>query len=83
MRCIVIIVCKIMHSPSSCQMFSDYLVIIQTSKDKGDTNKTATLFYVIVYEKNTPKAMVISEKSATFAVVSPIYLLHQQLTKTL
>jgi hypothetical protein len=31
----IFIACKIMHSASSSQMFSDYLVIIQTTKDTG------------------------------------------------
>ena len=73
MRRIVIIDCKIRESPPSNQMFSDYLVIIQTSKDKGETEEQTHLCYVNVYEENVPKAIVNSEKSATFAGVSPIY----------
>lgn len=53
-------------------MFSDYLVIIQTSKDKGETAKQATPYYVNVYEEKVPKAMVNSEKSSNFAEISPI-----------
>ena len=72
MRRIVFIVCKIRESPPSSQMFSDYLVIIQTSKDKGETDERATPCYVNVYEEKAPKAMVYSKKSTTFAEVSPI-----------
>ena len=72
MRRIVFIVCKIRESPPSSQMFSDYLVIIQTSKDKGETAKRATPYYVNVYEEKVPKAMVNSEKSSNFAEISPI-----------
>ena len=53
-------------------MFSDYLVIIQTSKDKGGTVDWITLYYVNVYEKKVPIAMVNLEKSANFAEISPI-----------
>ena len=53
-------------------MFSDNLVIIQTSKDKGGTADWTTLYYVNVYEKKVPIAMVNSGKSANFAEISPI-----------
>ena len=55
-------------------MFSDYLVIIQTSKDTGMTNKRKARIYVNDYEKKVGKAMVNSEKMITFAGVSPIYI---------
>lgn len=83
MRRIVFIVCKIMHSPSSCQKFSDYLVIIQTSKDKGETDDPAVLSYVNVCEKNIAKAMVYSKKSTNFAEDLPIYNHNINLTKSL
>ena len=72
MRRIVIIACKIRESSPSGQMFSDYLVIIQTSKDTRKTNKWEARFYVNDYEKNVVKAMVNSGKMITFAGVSPI-----------
>ena len=74
MRRIVIIDCKIRESPPPNQMFSDYLVIIQTSKDTGMTNKRKARIYVNDYEKKVGKAMVNSEKMITFAGVSPIYI---------
>ena len=51
---IIFIVCKIRHKPPCSQMFSDYLVIIQTTKD--------TFIYVNVCEKSIPKRWSIQGK---------------------
>ena len=80
---IIFIACKIRHKPPHSQMFSDYLVIIQTSKDKGETDDPAVLSYVNVCEKNIAKAMVYSKKSTNFAEDLPIYNHNINLTKSL